>query len=184
MYINGEYLAELTLSTLPSIIEAVKEMKRQKICYRRSEGVIRIEKYFQGWIRGHEVFDHLMDNLYAMEDIEDYGTYIIGSATLPDWIMGGELTSRLYVEELPNGDILTLRPLRNDDISTSDRRYQLEKGKHDDKIVLVRRELERLRRLAAMKHPFNASLLASVPARVETDREKQHRLHRRQKFPL
>ena len=79
---------------------------------------------------------------------------IIGTATLPDWIMGGKLTSRLWVQELDNGNILFPHPLRNDDIETSDRRYLLMKGRDDDKIQVVQNQQNKLRRLASLVHPF------------------------------
>lgn len=47
-----------------------------------------------------------------------------------------------------------MRPLHNDDISTSDRKFDLKKGQDDEKIALVQAELERLRQLAALDHPF------------------------------
>jgi hypothetical protein len=47
-----------------------------------------------------------------------------------------------------------MRPLHNDDISTSDRKFDLKKGQDDEKMALVHTELERLRQLAALEHPF------------------------------
>ena len=49
--------------------------------------------------------------------------------------MGGDLTSRLWVQkDKCKGDIQFYRPLYNDDISTTDRRYRLIKSNkhHDD----------------------------------------------------
>ena len=57
------------------------------------------------------------------------------------------------MSELPNGNILTQRPLQNDDLRTSDRRYELTKGKDDEKIAIIEEELKRLRYLAGLEHP-------------------------------
>lgn len=48
-----------------------------------------------------------------------------------------------------------LRPLHNDDIQTSDRKFELVKGTDDEKMALVEKELKRLRELAEYKHPFD-----------------------------
>ena len=161
----------------------------KKVSYRRSDGLIRIERYFRGMIRDVEVFDHLLDNLYALEDVEllDDRT-IIGTVTLPDWIMGGMLTSRLWVSELPNGNVLTQRPLQNDDLRTSDRRYELVKGEDDDRIALVKNELKRLRYLATLEHPVDHTAeedgkgeeekKGHVPI-IESAVARQHRINRR-----
>lgn len=155
VWINGEFVSFLSSDTLPSVLETVSEIRSPKLCFKRSDGLIRIERYFRGMIRGEEVFEHVMDNLYALEDPEHHvaENVLMGTATLPDWIMGGMLTSRLWVKELPNGNILCLRPLRNDDVSTSDRTYELVKGRNDGRIEIVRRELTRLRILAALSIP-------------------------------
>ena len=156
VWMNGMYIGELAgPSTLQPLLDTVNtQLKSKKVCYRRSENLIRIEKYFHGMIRGWEIYEHLLDNLYAMEDAEILDEHtLIGTATLPDWIMGGMLTSRLWLSELPNGNILTQRPLQNDDLRTSDRRYELVKGKDDEKIAIVREELKRLRYLAGLQHP-------------------------------
>ena len=156
VWMNGMYIGELAgPSTLQPLLDMVNiQLKSKKTCYRRSENLIRIEKYFHGMIRGWEIYEHLLDNLYAMEDAEILDEHtLIGTATLPDWIMGGMLTSRLWLSELPNGNILTQRPLQNDDLRTSDRRYELVKGKDDEKIAIVREELKRLRYLAGLQHP-------------------------------
>ena len=141
-------------------------------------------------IRGQDVFDHLLDNLYAMEDSEiiDDKT-IIGTATFPDWIMGGELTSWLWIRELPNGNIMCLRPLYNDDISTKDRQYELIKGKDDDKIEIVEAELERLRYLASLPCPFEQEMEELAKRRPEQEesksiREIQHSRNRRRFFGI
>lgn len=53
--------------------------------------VIRVERKFRGGIRGYDVFDHMLDNLYALEDVEvlsddDKATTYIGTATVADWV--------------------------------------------------------------------------------------------------
>lgn len=158
VWINGNFVSRLDGSgSVPVIKDSIAKIRSVKVSFKRSEGVIRIERYFRGMIRGEQVFDHVMDNLYALEDAEilDERT-MIGTATLPDWIMGGNLTSRLWVRERQNGNILFLRPLRNDNTDTSDRRYELVKGEDDRKIKLVLKELARLRHVALLPSPFDA----------------------------
>ena len=177
VWLNGTYISTLSgPPNLPPILNAINSttLQSKKVCYRRSNGIIRIERYFRGMIRGVEVFDHLMDNLYAMEDAELVGEgTIVGTVTLPDWIMGGMLSSRLWVRELDNGNVLTMRPLQNDDLGTSDRRYELVKGEDDDWIALVREELKRLRYLATMGHPVDRI----VGRNAESDEKKEHKKH-------
>ena len=119
-------------------------------------GILRIERYFRGMVRGEEVFEHVVDNLLAFEDVKmlDDDT-IIGTATLPDWIMGGVLTSRLWLRD--DGDtVLALRPLYDDDVTREggvDRRFQLKQGNSEEanrRIATIRSILEDARRLAAM----------------------------------
>jgi len=119
-------------------------------------GILRIERYFRGMVRGEEVFEHVVDNLLAFEDVKtlDDDT-IIGTATLPDWIMGGVLTSRLWLRD--DGDtVLALRPLYNDDITLEggvDRRFRLKQGNSEEenrRIATIRSILKDVRRLAAM----------------------------------
>jgi len=191
VWMNGNYIGTLAgPSTLQPIIDIINaQLRSKKVCYRRSEGLIRIERYFRGMIREWEVFEHLLDNLYAMEDAEILDEHtLIGTVTLPDWIMGGMLTSRLWLQELPNGNILTQRPLQNDDLRTSDRRFELVKGKDDDKIAIVRGELERLKYLATLEHPLDIKVTKSgngvddggrEPAVVESAVARQARLNRR-----
>ena len=69
------------------------------------------------------------------------------------FLFPGTLTSRLWVQEMDDR-IRFLRPLYNDDITTSDRKFELLHGTDDDKIALVKVELHRLRQLAALDHPF------------------------------
>ena len=65
----------------------------------------------------------------------------------------GKLTSRLWIH-VEDSRIRFLRPLRNDDINTSDRKFELVRGMDDDKINLVEIELQRLRQLCTLQHPF------------------------------
>ncbi len=129
----------------------------------------------------------MLDNLYALEDVQvlDDRT-IIGTATVPDWIMGGDLTSRLWVQqEEPGGDILCLRPLYNDDTGTADRRYELRRGRDDDKIIIVQKELERIRYLAGLPDPYPELPIHGAKAAVGlTERERQNRRNRRRFFGL
>lgn len=177
VWVNGIYIGILSgPSTLQPIVDLINaQLKSKKACYRRSENLIRIEKYFHGMIRGWEVFEHLLDNLYAMEDAEILDEHtLIGTVTLPDWIMGGMLTSRLWLCELPNGNILMQRPLENDDLRTSDRKYELVQGKDDDKIPIVREELKRLRYLAGLEHPVDrrqANVLKMSGVHDDNERE-------------
>eukprot|EP00581_Thalassiosira_minuscula_P008311 CAMPEP_0183703092 /NCGR_PEP_ID=MMETSP0737-20130205/967_1 /TAXON_ID=385413 /ORGANISM="Thalassiosira miniscula, Strain CCMP1093" /LENGTH=368 /DNA_ID=CAMNT_0025929795 /DNA_START=116 /DNA_END=1222 /DNA_ORIENTATION=- len=171
VWINGEYVASISSDTMEPILQRLSDTTSTKLCYKKSAGLIRIERYFVSYIRGPPVFEHIMDNLYALEDpklLDD--TTLIGTATLNDWIMGGNLTSRIYVQEKDNGNILFLRPLRNDDIGTSDRRYELKAGVDDDKIARVRPELRRLRLLATLEGQLQEAMVACygfVPAEEE-----------------
>lgn len=159
VWVNGAYEGTLNgeMSLFPILI-AIKRGQRPgtRLCAKRySSGLIRIEKYFRGMLRKDQIFEHVMDNLITLEDPEviDSKT-LIGTATLPDWIMGGSLTSRLHVQELETGDLSFTRPLYDDDTSTADRHFGLFKGRDDVKIAIVKKELERLRILASLKHPF------------------------------
>ena len=157
VWVNGEFISVLDgPDTLDPVLEALSRIKSVKVSLKRSDGLIRVERYFMGGLRDRQqVFDHIMDNLIALEDPQIIDEQIlIGTATLPDWIMGGNLTSRLWIQELPNQNILFLRPLRNDDINTSDRKFELIKGQDDEKVQQVQKELKRLRMLAFVKHPF------------------------------
>ena len=209
VWINGTFVSTLEgPETLPPILEALHSTQSRRLCYRKQEDsaekgnnygdVIRIERMFRGGLRNHDdVFEHIMDTLLAMEDPEiiDENT-LIGTATLPDWIMGGRLTSRIWVQDNIAGTPISLtqtqqahfvdgsddyssdeeyssknkhsqrrqreryiafeRPLYQDDISTSDRAFELHPNTADDilKIALVKHELKRLRCIAQLKHPF------------------------------
>lgn len=53
VWINGEFVSVLSSDTLPSVLETVSEQIRSpKLCFKRSDGLIRIERYFAGRIRG------------------------------------------------------------------------------------------------------------------------------------
>lgn len=166
VWVNGEFISVLEgPGALALVLDAVLNVPSAKVSLKRSKGFIRVERFFTGGLRDRvQVFDHIVDNLIALEDpqILDERT-LIGTATLADWIMGGNLTSRLWIRELDDGNILFLRPLRNDDISTSDRRFELVKGQDDPQIDKVQVELKRLRMLANTKHPYKA------PENVQTD---------------
>jgi hypothetical protein len=58
-----------------------------------------------------------------------------------------------------------LRPLYNDDIDTTDRRFELVYGTDDEKIALVETELQRLGQLAELSHPLE------VPVKEEASQE-------------
>lgn len=171
VWVNGVYEGLLNgeMSLFPLIL-AIKRANGPgtQLSFCRYEGLIRIEKYFRGMLRKNQVFEHVMDNLITLEDVEvlDSKT-LIGTSTLNDWIMGGNLTSRLHVEELDNGDIKFVRPLYNDDIHTADRRFGLFKGRDDDKIALVQKELHRLRFLATLKHPFSCRKITKQAQKEE-----------------
>ena len=162
VYLNGQRHSTLQGPVLEASAEelcnAVARLHSAKLCIRHSarHGILRVERYFKGMVRGEELFEHVLDNLVALEDpqIIDADT-IIGTATLPDWIMGGELTSRLWVRDLGDG-ILALRPLYNDHVDGKgevDRRYELREGRNQDddrRIALLRRAVSNVRYLAAL----------------------------------
>lgn len=165
VWINGELVGH---SNGPDSVVAIRQVLSQvtsrRLAYKRwqsdenSTAIIRIERYFGGYLsKKDEIFDHIMDNLIALEDVQmlDEQT-LIGSATLEDWIMGGVLTSRLWVQQ--QGDrIRFLRPLHNDDIATSDRKFDLMFQTDADKVALVQAELARLRHLATLTHPLETN---------------------------
>ena len=93
VWINGMFVGTLCgPETVLPILEALSNVTSRRLAYKRSaDGIIRIERYFGSYLRQkNEIFDHVMDNLIAMEDIEALDTdTLIGTATLSDWIMGG-----------------------------------------------------------------------------------------------
>lgn len=194
VWINGIMIAHLSKDTVAAVLKRVSQTKSCKVCFKQSEDgkVIRIDRFFRGGLYHlEEVFDHVMDNLIAMEDpVKLNEKTLIGTATLPDWIMGGLLSSRLFIQEQPNGDLLFLRPLYNDDIKTSDRRFMLKVGRDDDKIKIVAPELKRLMMLAALPAPAQAAsevpqgVAVSSDDSVESDVSRQHRRNRRKFFGL
>ena len=94
VWINGCIVGHLRgPSSLPPILEALEQVTSRHLAYQRSDcgRMIRIERYFGGYLRQkNDIFEHIVDNLIAMEDIEllDEAT-LIGNAKLEDWIMGG-----------------------------------------------------------------------------------------------
>jgi len=187
VWVNGVHAGnlngEMSLSPILLAIKMAQHGPGTTWCVKRQwksteqggGGLIRIEKYFRGMLRQQQqLFEHIMDNLIAMEDPEllDSNT-LIGTATLPDWIMGGNLTSRLHIEELENGDIKFVRPLYDDDIATADRRFVLSKRRNPDQAAMVQKELKRLRRIAAFRHPF----IAKARVREVDENEKQEESH-------
>lgn len=165
VWVNGVYEGtlngEMSLSPILLAIKNAQQGAGTTLCVKRYSsssrgGLIRIEKYFRGMLRKHQVFEHIVDNLIAMEDPEilDSNTTMIGTATLPDWIMGGDLTSRLHIHEMENGDVQFLRPLYFDDVGTADRRIVLSQSRDPEKVAIVKKEIERLRYLATLQHPF------------------------------
>lgn len=196
VWINGVFVSVLNgTSSLKYIMEALGKTRSHHLCYKRSEGLIRIERKFKGCLMNRDVvFEHVLDNLFAMEDVEilddQYNQLptMIGTATLPDWIMGGKLTSRIWIQELNDGTICFERPLYDDHISTSDRTFELRRGADDDLIRIVKRELERLRQIASVDHPLLDQIKADAMnenGRLEKEdpalekRRLQHRLNSR-----
>ncbi|KAL3916777.1 MAG: hypothetical protein SGILL_005028 [Bacillariaceae sp.] len=201
----GMKLHPETLSTILEKVEACASLnlsvKQQFHTLKDTAGdsdqparkTVRVERYFRGGLRRkQDIFDHIVDNLYALEDVRilqdnDKETTIIGTATLPDWIMGGDLTSRLYTQiDKMKGDVLFLRPLYNDDLGSVDRRFRLKKGVDDEMIAAVKKEVDRLCFLAKLPLPY-PSMTAKQQGNSEesidvaplTDRERQHRRNRR-----
>lgn len=162
VWIQGQYHGPLQLDTVDDIIASIPYTENRLEFKQSSLGQIRIERYYRGKLRKNQAWDHIWDNLVALEDPQlllDSNT-IIGTATLKDWVVGGTLTSRLFIQE-EEDRILFLRPLHNDDPETSDRRYELTTKDSDEnnalvieRMEMVRHELERLRYLASLKHPF------------------------------
>lgn len=192
VWIGGEWAGHLMPSSVGGLIAALPRTGN-KLAYKTSEGRIRIERYYQGHLRPSrdQVWDHLWDNLVALEDPELLGDHhtLVGTATLRDWVRGGNLTSRLLVED--RGDrILFLRPLRDDDPTTSDRHYELDGS--DPRAAAVRRELERLHHLSELEHPVDSPLATAEDAPAESHipsnpnlqkvREKLRANRKRRKF--
>lgn len=157
VWINGRFAAILDgPSTVERVLAAVAQCRSVKLELLRSDGLLRVERYFRGRPRGEELFEHIMDNLYGIEDptIVDDRT-IIGTATLPDWIMGGQLTSRIWVRENDDGTVTALRPLYDDSIETTDRRYTLLPGTvaDDRRLAVLRRAVSHVRYLSTFAPP-------------------------------
>ena len=190
VWINGDYVCDLdgskeSQNEVKTALQALPSSSNKKNWKRHSENdkMIRIERYYYGGIRRKpEVFDHVWDNLVALEDPEiiDDQT-LIGTASLSDWIMGGILTSRLWIQDLGH-KIVFLRPLRNDNIDSSDRRYELSisagggdgASNVEKKMAMVRNELKRLRYLASLRHPFNVVVATQSDHKATTSDNNTH----------
>lgn len=154
VWINGEFQG--TLSNKPEDLQAILDKvpkTANKLCYKRTPTRIHIDRYYTSYLRYNQAWDHVWDCVVALEDarmIDD--NTIIGTCTLSDWIMGGQLTSRLWVQDKGGTSILFQRPLYEDDLETSDRRYEIKDPK---RMAMVRHELTRLRYLAKLRHPHD-----------------------------
>mmetsp|Transcript_32415 Transcript_32415/g.78731 ORF Transcript_32415/g.78731 Transcript_32415/m.78731 type:complete len:357 (-) Transcript_32415:87-1157(-) len=157
VWINGECQGALSKDhpdSLPDILAKIPKTAN-RLRYKRTADRIHIDRHYRGALRKDQAWDHVWDNLVALEDpkILDPNT-IIGTATLKDWIMGGQLTSRMWIQD-KGTSILFKRPLHNDDLSSSDRRYEVSDEK---RMAMVREEVERLRYLANLEHPYVVQL--------------------------
>jgi hypothetical protein len=182
VWVNGVLVGTLDgAETIEAMIASIPETAN-KLCYKRSKGRIRIDRFFVGGLRRNQAWDHIWDCLVALEDpkrIDD--NTIIGTATLRDWIMGGNLTSRLWVRD--EGDsIKFLRPLYNDDIQTSDRRYDIKEEKEPEKVKQTRAEIARLRYLATVSHPYIAEPKSLVEDPLAETRAMLRRNQKRGKY--
>jgi hypothetical protein len=99
-----------------------------------------------------------------------------------------------------DGGILFLRPLYDDNITTSDRRFQLTKGIDDEMIDIVEEELKRIQYLATLPLPHpeltnttgknddSQGITASEDKVASFEsiaaRERQHRRNRRRFFGM
>jgi hypothetical protein len=100
-----------------------------------------------------------------------------------------------------DGGVLFQRPLYHDELESSDRRFELKKGKDDELIQIVQQELQRICYLATLPSPYpvlddahngdnqdegdakRAKLM--VPGMDPlTSRERQHRRNRRRFFGM
>jgi hypothetical protein len=206
MWINGMYHGRLEPSTVSDIVEQVQQTPSRLLSVKRQSGhdtILRVERRFRGGLQHkQDIFDHMVDNLYALEDVtmlqnNDKETAIIGTATLPDWILGGDLSSRLYIRvDKLDGSILFLRPLYHDDLNTCDRRFKLTKGVDDMMIAIVREEVNRLCYLATLPLPYTEIINSGNKQHEKggqqlvgdfssfTSRESQHRRNQRKFFGL
>ena len=194
VWLNGQYVADLQgPESLPPILDALSKCQSHRLSYRKADGLIRIERKFKGYLFNRSiVFEHVLDNLLAMEDVKSLDERtLIGTATLPDWIMGGQLTSRIWVQELENGNVAFERPLYQDDISTSDRTFELKKEDGEyAQLIRVKQELKRLRAIGKHVHPFEEQLakmdntpkVEEVDPAVERRRKNQQTNQRMRRF--
>ena len=226
VWINGTFVSLLEgPDSLPRILDELQATTSQRLSYKKQDSkngkvtMIRMERMFRGALRNSNVvLEHIMDNLLALEDIEILDDHtLIGTATLPDWIMGGQLTSRMWIQDtvggglavhtdddddddtaaaatrlsdgLNSGVVAFERPLYHDDISTSDRTFELrpDTAENVQKIAVVQHELARLRQLAQCTHPLVLERTTTTqqpqqPQAVENRRDQQHRRNRRKFF--
>lgn len=182
VWVNGVLVGTLDgAETIEPLLASIPETAN-KLCFKRSKGRIRIDRFFVGGLRRNQAWDHIWDCLVALEDskIIDDNT-IIGTATLRDWIMGGNLTSRLWVHD--TGDsIKFLRPLYNDDIQTSDRKYEIKEEKEPEKVKQARGEIARLRYLATVPHPYVSEPKSMVDDPLADARAMLRRNQKRGKY--
>ena len=226
VWINGTFVSLLEgPGSLPRILDELQATTSQRLSYKKQDSkhgkvtMIRMERMFRGALRNpNVVLEHIMDNLLALEDPEILDDHtLIGTATLPDWIMGGQLTSRMWIQDtvggglavhtddededddaaatrlrdgLNSGVVAFERPLYHDDISTSDRTFELRPDTADNvqKIAVVQHELARLRQLAQCTHPLVLERTTTTHEQqqqqqaVENRREQEHRRNRRKFF--
>lgn len=156
VWVNGNFVGILDdPDSLDAILPKIPS-SNNKFCYKRYPGRIHLDRYYVSYLRYNHAWDHVWDNLVALEDVQivDDNT-LLGTATLKDWIMGGQLTSRLWVRD-QSESILFMRPLFEDNIDTADRRYEVN---DPVKLEAIRKELKRLRYLTTLKHPYVVELL-------------------------
>eukprot|EP00526_Cylindrotheca_closterium_P016796 CAMPEP_0113625522 /NCGR_PEP_ID=MMETSP0017_2-20120614/13185_1 /TAXON_ID=2856 /ORGANISM="Cylindrotheca closterium" /LENGTH=323 /DNA_ID=CAMNT_0000535643 /DNA_START=190 /DNA_END=1161 /DNA_ORIENTATION=+ /assembly_acc=CAM_ASM_000147 len=179
VWINGEFQG--TLSNNPNDLQAILQKvpkTANKLCYKRTPDRIHIDRYYTSYLRYNQAWDHVWDNLVALEDPkiilndsyeedDKNATTIIGTATLNDWIMGGQLTSRMWIQD-KGTSILFQRPLYEDDLETSDRKYEISDPK---RMEMVRQELTRLQYLAKLRHPYVTQLIANRKAAKKKEQE-------------
>jgi hypothetical protein len=72
VWIQGETVGPLNPQTVQDIIDQLP-MTKNRLAYKRSPGRIRIERHYHGMLRKPQVWDHIWDNLLALEDSEGLG---------------------------------------------------------------------------------------------------------------
>jgi hypothetical protein len=92
-WVNGVFVGTLnngptppsTTATVDKIMDAIPTEPANKVRYKRSEGRIRIERYYWGALRRPHAWDHVWDCLVALEDPEPLdGSTFSATATLRD----------------------------------------------------------------------------------------------------